>query len=153
MKRRIYLLLLAAMLMAHGSTSAQELFVFTEPASNMPAHSLGLRVSNWLMHERNTGNINYHLIPEAMWGVNKNLMLHAEGFISNRTNGLGLEGAGVYAKYRIYSNDALYKHFRAALYGRVAYNNSDIHMEEIETNGHNSGMELGLITTQLLHRT
>lgn len=132
---------------------AQELFVFTEPASNMPAHSVGLRVSNWLMRETNTGRLNYHLIPEAMWGVNKNLMLHVEGFFSNREGGLSTEGAALYAKYRFYSHDSLYRHFRMAAFGRLATNNAKVHMEELETNGHNSGFELGLIGTQLLHKT
>jgi hypothetical protein len=39
-----------------------------------------------------------------------------------------------------------------AAYGRASLNNSDIHQEEIETNGHNSGYEAGLIATQLLHK-
>jgi hypothetical protein len=130
----------------------QELFVFTEPASNMPAKSVGLRVSNTLMNESGTGKINYHLLPEVMWGVNKNLMLHLEGFFSNRNKGLVTEGAGVYGKYRFLSKDDLHSHFRMAAFGRASLNNSDIHQEEIETNGHNSGYETGLIATQLLHK-
>ncbi len=132
---------------------AQELFVYTEPASNMPAKTLGLRASNWLMDERETGRLNYHLIPEVMWGVNKHLMLHAEGFISNRQqNGLRVEGAGIYAKYRFFTRDTLYRHFRAAAFGRITTNNAPIHQEELVTNGHNSGFQLGVIATQLLHR-
>ena len=132
--------------------SAQELFVYTEPASNMPAHSLGLRASNWLMDEGATNRINYHFLPEIMWGVNKHLMLHAEGFISNRNKGLSAEGAAAYAEYRFYSRDKVYRHLRLAAFGRLSFNKADIHQEELETNGHNSGMELGLIATQLLHK-
>lgn len=132
---------------------AQELFVYSEPASNMPAHSIGLRLSNWLMDEQETSRLNYHMIPELMWGVNKNLMLHAEGFISNRDRTLQAEGAAVYGKYRFYSHDGLYRHFRMAAFGRISTNNADVHQEEIEINGHNSGYELGLIGTQLLHKT
>lgn len=131
--------------------SGQELFVYTEPASNMPAKSLGLRVSNWLMDEK-AGPLNYHLIPELMLGINKNLMLHAEGFISNRNRTLKTEGAAFYAKYRFFTTDTINRHFRLAGYGRVSVNNADIHQEEIETNGHNSGYEAGLIATQLLHK-
>ena len=54
---------------------AQELFVFSEPASNMPAKSLGIRASNWLMYDNADKTLNYQLIPELMWGVNKNLMI------------------------------------------------------------------------------
>lgn len=137
------------------SAGAQELFVYTEPASNMPAHSVGLRTSNWLMRERAAegGGLNYHFIPEIMWGVNKSLMLHAEGFFSNRDKSFTAEGGAVYAKYRFLSKDGDHRHFRMAGYGRASVNNSTVHQEEIETNGHNSGWEGGLIATQLLHKT
>lgn len=146
------LLSIAALLCCCSLAQAQELFVYSEPASNMPAHTLGIRASNWLMGERGTGRVNYHFIPELMWGVNKNLMIHAEGFISNRNAGLAAEGMGIYAKYRFFSKDTLYRHFRAAAFGRVTTNNAPIHQEEIMTNGHNSGYTLGLIATQLLHK-
>ena len=145
-------LLAAALAVACGAVRAQELFVYTEPASNMPAHSLGLRLNNWFMRETKTGELNYHLIPEAMWGVNKNLMVHAEAFISNRNRGFGVEGASVYAKYRFFSHDAVHRHFRMAAFGRLSYNNAEVHQEEIETNGHNSGYEIGWVGTQLLHK-
>lgn len=131
-------------------TKAQELFVYTEPASNMPAKSIGLRLSNWMMQEGL--NINYHAIPEIMWGVNKKLMVHVEGFLSNRNKRFSPEGAALYVKYRFFSNDKVFRHFRLAVLTRVAINNSDIHQAEIETNGHNSGYELGVVSTQLLHK-
>jgi hypothetical protein len=136
-----------------GNAGAQELFVLAEPASNMPTHSVGVRLSNWLMNEPATGKVNYHFIPELMWGANKNLMVHVEGFISNRTDALSLEGGGIYAKYRFFSHDEVYRHFRMAVFGRASVNNADIHQEEIQTNGHNSGYQLGIIGTQLLHKT
>lgn len=131
---------------------SQELFVYSEPASNMPAHSIGLRLNNWMMKETVGGAINYHLIPELMWGVNKNLMVHAEGFVSNRNREFGAEGGSLYAKYRFYSDDAVYRHFRMAAFVRTSYNNAPVHQDEIETNGHNSGYEIGWIGTQLLHK-
>src|SRR4051812_7603301 len=72
---------------------AQELFVYSEPASSMPAKSVGVRVSNWLMDEEGTAHINYHLIPELMVAVNKRLMLHAEGYFSNQQGAFSAEGA------------------------------------------------------------
>ena len=142
---------LLALLSVHGQ--AQELFVYNEPASNMPARSAGIRITNWIMGETGTNNINYHLLPEIMVGVNHNLMLHAEAFISNRTQSLKAEGGGLYAKYRIYTHDKMYHHFRMAVFARGSMNNSDIHQEEIQTNAHNTGYQLGLISTQLLHKT
>lgn len=134
------------------AAKSQELFVFTEPASNMAAKALGFRASNWLMDERNTSTVNYHLLPELMWGINKKLMIHADAFLSNRDKTFSAEGAGLYAKYRFYSKDELHRHFRMAAYGRISTNNGDIHQEEIETNGHNTGYEVGGIATLLLHK-
>ncbi len=132
--------------------SAQELFVFTEPASNMPAKSVGIRDMNSFMFEKD-GMLNYHNMPELMWGINKKWMVHVQGFISNRQDsGLQAEGGSFYAKYRFLSKDELQSHFRMALYGRYSLNRADIHQQEIETMGHNTGYELGLIGTQLLHK-
>ena len=146
-KISIFILLLVCMRL-----QAQELFVFTEPASNMPTHSLGARVSNSLMKEKQENGYSYHAIPELMWGVNKRLMLHVDGFVSNQAKTLTAEGFGLYAKYRFISNDAVHSHFRMAAYARASYNSSIIHQEEIQLWGHNSGYEVGLIATQLLHK-
>ena len=150
---RYYIICFLLLMAAGGNGYAQELFVFTEPASNMPARSVGIRLNNLLMGEDGMANINYHLIPEVMIGVNKRLMVHVEGFLSNRDGGFSAEGAGLYAKYRFYSRDKVFRHFRMAGFGRVTTNNSPIHQEEIETFGHNAGYQLGLIGTQLLHKT
>jgi len=136
-----------------GGLQAQELFVFNEPASNMPAHSSGLRLTNWVMKDDARNGINYHLIPELMYGVNNKLMIHGEAFLSNRSNGLAYEGVGIYAKYRVYSRDNMYRHFRVAIMGRLSTNNAPIHQDEIATNGHNTGSQYGIVTTQLLHKT
>lgn len=131
---------------------AQELFVFTEPASNMPGKSLGFRDMNAFMFESD-GKLNYHNMPELMWGINKKWMVHVQGFISNRQEGgLKAEGGSFYAKYRFLSKDELQSHFRMAAYGRYSLNRADIHQQEIETMGHNTGYELGIIATQLLHK-
>ena len=130
-------------------STAQELFVMTEPASNMPANSIGIRDMNAFMFEKN-GKLNYHNMPELMWGVNKNWMVHASAFISNRNTRLVTEGGALYAKYRFYSVDDLHSHFRLAAFGRYSLNNADIHQEELETMGHNTGYELGIVATQLV---
>ena len=131
---------------------AQELFVVTEPASNMPTGSIGARLAQSLMKEKFKSGYNYHLMPEIMWGANKNLMLHAAAFISNRNKNLVTDGGSVYAKYRFYSTDDLQRHFRMAAFGRLSFNNSDIHQEEINTMGQNSGYEAGIVATQLIKK-
>jgi hypothetical protein len=146
------ILLLWCSLWATPALYAQELFVFTEPASNMPAKSFGIRTMNSFMQEANK-SINYHNMPELMFGVNKNLMLHTQAFISNRQGGgITFEGGSLYGKYRFYSVDDAYTHFRLAAYGRYSINRADIHQQEIETMAHNSGYEIGTIATKLLHK-
>jgi hypothetical protein len=131
---------------------AQELFVYTEPASNMAAKSIGFRLTNSLMKQDLSNQYNVHLIPEIMLGVSKNIMIHAETFLSNRSNGLVAEGGALYAKYRFYSKDEVHSHFRMAAYTRASFNNSDIHQPVIDLNGHNSGIETGLIATKLINK-
>lgn len=134
------------------AVKAQELFVFSEPASNMPAKSLGIRASNWLMYNKSSSSLNYQFLPELMWGVNKNLMLHFDGFFTNQNGNFHAVGAGGYAKYRIYSADAVNRHFRMAAFGRLSLNNSAIFQEEIDLTRNNTGWAMGLVATQLLHK-
>jgi hypothetical protein len=134
------------------SVKAQELFSATEPASNRPAGSIGFRVDHLIMNEINSSKTNYHLIPEIMIGVSKRLMIQGNLFFSNRNKTFSGEGSSLYAKYRFLSNDDVQRHFRMAVFGRISVNNSDIHQEEINMYGHNSGFESGIVATQLLRK-
>src|SRR3954452_20146365 len=120
------------------SCSAQELYSATEPASNIASGAIGFRLNNSIMNERNSSKINYHLIPEVMFGISRKLMVSGNVFFSNRNEVFRAEGGSLYMKYRFFSNDALQKHFRMAVFGRASYNNSDIHQEEIDMKGHNT---------------
>ena len=104
------------------------------------------------MDESGTSTLNYHVIPEMMLGLSKKLMVSCNVFFSNRSDVLKFEGGSIYAKYRFLSNDILQKHLRMAVFGRVSYNNSDVHQEEIAVYGHNTGVEVGVVATQLLHK-
>jgi hypothetical protein len=144
--------LLIAFFFLSLSSQAQELFSATEPASNRAARSIGIRVDNSMMDELNTPKINYHLIPEIMIGISKKIMISGNVFFSNRSEVFRGEGGSIYSKYRFLCNDALQKHFRMAAFGRISFNNSDIHQEEINMYGHNTGVELGVVATQLLRK-
>src|SRR6476661_7775492 len=78
---------------------AQELYVFTEPASNMPKNSIALRVTNEGMFKPDFTN---RTIGEVMVGVNKNVMLHMQGFLSDMDESYRLEGGSFYGKYRFF---------------------------------------------------
>jgi hypothetical protein len=131
---------------------AQELFVVTDPASNVPANSLSVRVSQLLFEQQFEKGFNYHVMPEVTYGLNKNLMIRATAFLSNRNDQLVSEGAGLYAKYRFFSTDDLNSHFRLAAFGRYSFNNADIHQEQIEIMGQNTGFETGLVATKLIKK-
>lgn len=131
---------------------AQELFSLTDPASNVAAGSIGFKMDHLIMDEINTKKINYHLIPEVVIGLTRKVMIRGNIFFSNRTDKLKKEGGSLYAKYRFFSRDKIQRHFRMAAFGRSGINNSDIHQEEININGHNSGFEAGIVATQLLRK-
>ncbi|KDN56877.1 hypothetical protein [Flavobacterium seoulense] len=131
---------------------AQELFVMTEPASNMPTGAIGIRNMSMYSFVKE-GKNNFHNMPELMWGVNKDWMIHASAFMSDKEGNLNLEGGSLYAKYRFFSEDDLHSHFRLAAFGRISTNNSPIYQEDIETMGMNSGYELGVVGTKLINKT
>lgn len=133
------------------AAKGQELFAYTEPASNMPAHSVGLRVSNMLMREKG-GGYQYRLLPEIMIGANKNLMVHLDGFLSNSGGTFKADGGGIYAKYRFYTSEDVHRHLRLAAFGRLSYNTSQIMQQDIQLVGQNSGYNAGIIATQLVNK-
>lgn len=130
-------------------TTAQELYVFTEPASNMPTKSIGVRITNEGI--LNAGKMN-RTIPEVMVGFNKNLMAHVQGFFSDMDGKYRLEGGSLYAKYRFYSADNAQEHLRAAVFGRVSTSKRPVYTEDINLEGDNSGIQGGLVVTQLIHK-
>ncbi len=145
-------LLVLFAIFAMQEITAQELFVVTDPASNVPAGSVGVRLGQSMFKEQIKSGYNYHFMPEVTWGIRKDLMLRASLFVSNRSNQLVTEGASFYTKYRFLSIDDLHSHFRMAAFGRYSFNNADIHQEQIEIMGHNTGFETGIVTTQLINK-
>lgn len=132
--------------------SAQELFVYTEPASNMATNSIGIRLNNSLEKQDATGKYNYYLNPEIMFGLSKKIMAHAEAYLNNENGSFKTVGTGAYVKYRFYSDDDVHKHFRMAAYLRGAYNVSGITQPAINLSGFNSGYEAGIVATKLLNK-
>ncbi len=146
MRKLITIILLTGTLV----DQAQELFVVTEPASNMPSGAVGFRLNQSVTKRVLQNGFDYFLMPELMWGINKGWMMHTSIFASNGTSNLEAEGGSIYAKYRIFSVDDVHSHFRMAGFGRFSINSSPVHQEVIETMRHNSGYEMGLVATQLL---
>jgi hypothetical protein len=148
--KKILIISIAAF--AYTNANAQELFVFTEPASNMAANSIGIRFSNALMKDEHTGTTDYYFTPELMAGISKQVMVHTQAFMSTREGEFNANGASLYTKYRFYSVDDVHKHFRIAAFGRYSFNNMAIHQPAIDLMSRNSGYEAGLIATQLINK-
>lgn len=160
--------------------NAQELYVFTEPASNMAAKSIGLRLNTKVFKMTHDNKFSsYRLDPEIMIGINKNLMVHLNGYASDMfQSNLKVEGASLYAKYRFLSRDDIHSHFRLAAYGKIAIIDNPtvlnsigkheipdgsggvivhdiIHTtvnNEIDIDGTNSGLATGIIATKLINK-
>ncbi len=148
MRRLLTLILLLALI---SSIKAQELYVNTEPASNMAAKAIGLRLNaDFVPLTDRTG---FRLGPEAMFGVSRNIMVHVNLYGSSfYQSDFKFEGASIYAKYRFLAFDQPQSHFRVAGYGRVSIINNPLPYAEINLQGDNSGVLGGLVATQLLHK-
>ena len=142
------------------SAGAQELYVWTEPASNMPSKSIGIRLNQFYMPQYHNSESQIHrsgpmfrLNPELMWGINKNWMMHANLYASNmHSTTFRPEGGGLYIKYRFLSLDEVHSHFRMAAYAKGSIINNPIEYNEINLAGDNSGFTGGIVVTQLLHK-
>lgn len=147
-------MVLLLLLVNTGNMKAQELYVFTEPASNIPAHALSARITgHFVGRDRIYGRFSQRYMPELMAGISKNLMVHLYGtWADMHVSRLKFESYGVYAKYRFFSNDGLHRHFRMAAFADASKTNSPFHYDETTLMGDKSGLSLGLIATQLWHK-
>jgi hypothetical protein len=132
--------------------NAQELYVYSEPASNMPAYSLSPRLKVMVSARENRATFQRYT-PELMFGVSKNLMIHgAATFANMHWNDVRWEGAYMYAKYRFISLDDVHKHFRMAAFAEGGYSRNPRHYDDISVRGDNNGIGGGLIATQLINK-
>lgn len=133
---------------------AQELYVYTEPASNMPAKSISAKITANLMGPQPWHNrFMQRYTPELMFGISKKIMIHtAASFADMHTNNFRWESVYLYGKYRFVSRDDVHKHFRMAVFGEGSYSHSPFHNDEISLLGDKSGVQAGLIATQLINK-
>lgn len=137
-----------------NKASAQELYVFSEPASNMPAHSMSIKLTDHFVTKDNIYNrFSHRVMPEIMFGISKKLMVHLSATMANmHTKDFKYESAAIYAKYRFYSADEIHQHFRLAVFADASTTKAPFHYDEITLMGDKSGVQIGLIATQLWHK-
>ncbi|MEY3947983.1 MAG: hypothetical protein RL512_794 [Bacteroidota bacterium] len=133
---------------------SQELYVFNEPASTLPARSLSIKLKNHLVQKTALLNqFSFRSTPQVFVGLNKNLTIRLGGTVSSMySTQAKVESFQLYAKYRFLSKDAIHRHFRMAGYLEAARTNAPFHYDEINLGGDRSGLEAGLILTQLWNK-
>ena len=73
MKKGLSLVIgLVLLFVVHG----QELYVFSEPASNMPTNSISAKMSAMFSNDNHSSRTLQRYMPEVMFGLNKNWMVH-----------------------------------------------------------------------------
>ena len=134
--------------------SGQELYVFSEPASNMPAHSISLKLTDHFVTSDNIySRFSHRIMPQIMFGFSKKFMAHLGGTFGNmHTSNFRYESVNFYAKYRFLSQDDIHKHFRMALFADASATRTPFHYEEITLMGDKSGIEIGIIATRLWNK-
>lgn len=147
----------------HSSLAAQELYVFADPASNVPSKSLSIKYNSkwmngdmfWLNGDASGAKMlmSRHM-ADASIGLNKKWMVRpAFSFSDMFTNrGTKWESASIYTKYRFYSNDAVHKHFRAAAFLKALYSTNELKFEDLNSDGDQSVLQVGVILTQLVNK-
>jgi hypothetical protein len=131
----------------------QELYVYTEPASNMPTNSVSTKLSGMFANDNHSDRILQRYTPEVMLGLSKKWMVHGIVTISNmHQNKFIFESARLYAKWRFLSVDDVHKHFRLAAFGAASYSRNHLNFNEINLSGDQSGVQVGLIATQLWNK-
>ncbi len=146
--------MLSVCLISLARSAAQELYVYADPASNVPARSVTAKLGALYMPPQAWNNrLMQRYVPEVMLGLSKKFMLRGGAtFADVHTTNFRWESAYLYGKYRFLSHDDLHSHFRMALFAEAAYSRSPFHNEEISLQGDKSGLQLGAIATQLWHK-
>ncbi len=141
------------LLVLFKTSNAQELYVFTEPASNMPSKSISAKLSGKFMNSVHSQFLEHRITPEVMLGLNKNWMVHLTGTFSDMyTKDLRWESVRLYAKYRFFTMDDVHKHFRMAAFAEASHSENDLFYDEISLEGDQSGVQGGLVVTQLWNK-
>ena len=135
-------------------SKAQELYPYSEPASNMPSKSISIKNTAFFNKDVHSSRTVNRQMPELMFGLNKNWMVHLGANFSNmHQQSFVWEGARLYAKYRFLSNDDVHQHFRMAAFASGTYSRNHLDHNEINIQmGDQSGVQAGLIATQLWNK-
>jgi hypothetical protein len=157
MKKNYFRFLIGVMFLVFSLFgNSQELYVFSEPASNMPAKSVGLKYSKKSIKETVLGHShtsNRHML-ETQFGLSKKFAVHPSITVSDMYTyqKMKFESVGLNLKYRFLSLDEVHKHFRVAYFLKGVISSNNLRYEELTTEGDQTAIETGFIFTQLIHK-
>ena len=135
-------------------STAQELYMFTNPASNIPAKSIVLKAMGKTMKSYHNLEREYRFSPECQVGLNKNLMVAGGLSFSDMffEDGQRFESFRVYSKYRFLSKDDIHRHFRMAVHATYSWSRNPLVYQEMNLEGDNAGLQTGIIATGLVNK-
>jgi hypothetical protein len=140
----------------HSQLTAQELYVFSDPASNVPSKSLSVKYgSKWINGDMfGTRMIMSRHMGEASVGLSKKWMIRPAFTMSDMfTNRVvKWESVSLYTKFRFYSRDEVHRHFRAAAFVKALYSTNSLEYDDLNTEGDQSVVQGGVILTQLINK-
>lgn len=134
--------------------SAQELYMFTNPASNIPAKSIVLKAMGKTMKSYHNLEQEYRFSPECQVGINKKIMVSGGLSFSDMffEEGHRFESFRLYTKYRFFSQDDVHRHFRMAVHATYSWSRNPLVYQELNLEGDNTGLQTGVIATGLVNK-
>ena len=132
----------------------QELYVFSEPASNMPARAVSVKYAGKFLQGAMSGKPEQRQKLYVSAGLDRKWMVRLGATVSDMYSypKTRWESVSLYAKYRFLSRDDVHRHFRAAAFLEASHSRNDLMYDEISLEGDQSGVSAGLVLTQLLHK-
>jgi hypothetical protein len=120
----------------------------------MPAKAIGFKYSGKFLRGIHSEKIEQRQMLQAQFGLSKKWMIHAATTVSDMYSYpvTRWESANIYAKYRFLSMDQVHAHFRMAAFVEASYSRNQLLYDELSLEGDQSGVQAGIIATQLLHK-
>lgn len=133
--------------------TAQELYPFTDPASNLPAKSISVKLGTMYGKGVHGDRILQRYTPSVMLGINKKWQVSGSlSFGDMHESYFYYESARISAKYRFLSKDEVHKHFRMAAFATAAFSRNHLDHNELSLYGDHTGVQAGVIATQLWNK-
>ena len=158
---RIFLVLFLSFI--PSLSSAQELYINTEPASLIPKGTKVVRLNHQSIFLNGTnimGGIGNAIImsPSISYGLSKKIMVSGSFQFSNKPYeqdmmpNFGFSGFKLYSKQRILTTDKQKYHTRLSSFIKYSYHDNKFMKDNLDIELQDTGFEFGIIGTQLINK-